>query len=332
MRAVELRSYEGGPATIGMAEKPLPRPGKGQVLIRMSAAPINPSDLMFVQGVYGIRKKLPVVPGLEGSGVIVAAGPGFAAQVLVGQRVACAAPDWGDGTWAEYMLTTANRCIPLLKHISNVQGAMLLVNPGTAWALVESARRGKHTALVQTAAAGALGQMILALGRRAGLTMLHIVRRQEQVDLLRELGAVHVLDSSAPDFDRQLRRLCQELKIRFAIDAVAGEMTGRLLHAMPNGARIVVYGALAMESCQIPPGDLIFQDKRIEGFWLASWIRRQTPLSMLRLGLGVQRMIGAELKTAVRACFPLEEVGRALELYSERMSEGKVLLMPELRR
>ena len=167
MRAIELRSFERTPESLVVVEKPVPRAGKGQVLVKMAAAPINPSDLAFLRGLYGLKKSLPVVPGLEGSGVVVAAGGGLRARVLMGRRVACSAPPGGDGTWAEYMVTSAAVCFPLGKKVSLEQGAMSLVNPLTAWALMDLARRGGHRAVVQTAAASALGRMILRLAQRS---------------------------------------------------------------------------------------------------------------------------------------------------------------------
>jgi NADPH:quinone reductase-like Zn-dependent oxidoreductase len=281
---------------------------------------------------YGFTKQLPVVPGFEGSGTVVGAGSWWAAATLLGRRVACAAPDDGNGTWAEYMRTDALRCIPLLPSISSERGAMLIVNPLTAWALVDLARRGKHRAIVQTAAASALGKMIVRLAQRYNLTLINIVRREEQAAQLRTLGATHVLDSSPPDFDEQLRELCHSLHATLALDAVAGEMTGRLLQAMPRGSRVTVYGALSEAACQIHPIDPIFRGKRVDGFWLSDWFRTQGPLDALRAGLSVQRLLGGDLKSEVRACLPLEEGKRGLELYANRMTEGKVLLMPGMRR
>ena len=111
MRAVELRDYEGGADALAVVDKPVPRPVEGQVLVRIHASPVNPSDLSFLRGAYGIKKKLPVVPGFEASGEVVASGGGVWANHIVGRRVACAAPAGGDGTWAEYMVAEAALCI-----------------------------------------------------------------------------------------------------------------------------------------------------------------------------------------------------------------------------
>ena len=171
MQALELHSYEGWRTGLRLVEKPVPRPGAGQVLVRMAAAPVNPADFAFMKGQYGVRKPLPTVPGLEGSGLVVAAGGGLAARFLVGRRVACVAPDHSDGTWAEYLVASPHRCMPLRRGVSLEQGATALVNPLSAWAMLDLARRGGHRTVVQTAAAGALGRMLLRLCRRFGLTI-----------------------------------------------------------------------------------------------------------------------------------------------------------------
>jgi len=169
MRALELRSYEEGERSLAVVERPVPAPGPGQVLIEMAAAPVNPSDLMFLRGLYGQRKRLPVVAGFEGAGRVVAAGPGVWPRYLAGKPVACAAPFDGDGTWAEYMLAPASQVIPLTRGTDLELAASMIVNPFSAWALMERAAQLKAGAVVQTAAASALGRMVVRLAaRRSG--------------------------------------------------------------------------------------------------------------------------------------------------------------------
>jgi NADPH:quinone reductase len=328
MRALELNAYDGSLDSLRVVEKSVPRPGAGQVLVRISATPVNPSDLAFLRGLYGVKKPLPVVPGFEASGRVVAAGGGLLARALAGKRVACAAPTDGDGTWAEYMVTSASLCIPLIKGVTDEQGATAIVNPLTAWALMNMAKRGRARAVVQTAAASALGHMIESMGRRFKIPVINIVRRPAQVELLQAGGAEFVLDSSAEDFDERLRELCSKLKASYGFDSVAGEMTGRILNAMTDNARVIVYGALSGEGCLVDPRSLIFENKHVEGFWLSKWLRSQNILTMLRTTRRVQKLLSHELSTEIRARLSLEEAREGLRMYAEQMTGGKILFVP----
>jgi NADPH:quinone reductase-like Zn-dependent oxidoreductase len=330
MKAVLLRAYGGNPQSVDVAEVPLPQPGCGEVLVRLAAAPVNPSDLVFMRGLYGFQKALPAILGFEGSGTVVAAGGGILPWLLLGRRVACAAADPNNrgGTWAEYLATRATLCVPLRKDVDLEQGATLLVNPLTAWGLMEQVRRGGHRTVVQTAAASALGRMVVKLGRRFSIATINVVRRPEQVELLHRFGAEHVLDSSDAGFDDRLRELCHALRAMIGFDAVAGEMSGRVLRAQPPGSRLLVYGALSLEPAQIDPFSLIFEQKRAEGFSLPSWLRTKNLFSQLRTADQVQRLLAGDLKTEIQARFSLDDARAALERYASQMSAGKVLLVP----
>lgn len=331
MRAVELRSYDGGADSLALSEMPVPRPSAHQVLVRMAAAPINPSDLSFLRGAYGLKKRLPVVPGLEGSGEVVAAGSGLLARYLVGKRVACAAPADGDGTWAEFMLAEAAQCIPLRKTTETEQAATLIVNPFTAWALLEAAKELRAEAVVQTAAASALGRMIVRLATARGLHIVNVVRRSEQVELLKSEGAGYVLDSTETEFDARLRELCTRLRASVVFDAVAGETTGRVLAAMPRGSTAIVYGGLSMQGCVVDPRSLIFERKTVRGFWLYDWMRKQSALKKFLVAGKVQRHLKDELRTEVRARVPLEGAVEGVRAYEREMTGGKVIIVPTLR-
>ena len=331
MRALELRSLDGEPGSLALAERPVSLPGRNEVLVRIEAAPVNPSDLVFLRGLYGLKKPLPVVPGFEGSGVVVRAGGGLLARALLGRRVACAAPPDGDGTWAEYMLTGASLCIPLRKRTSLEQGAVMIVNPLSAWALMGRARRGRHRAIAQTAAASALGQMIRNLAARRNVPVVNVVRRKEQAEALQRSGARYVLDSSETEFEERLREVCHRLNVMQAFDAVAGELTGILLRALPEGGRLTVYGALSGEGCLVDPRSLIFEGKSVEGFWLSEWLRSQSFVSKLIATARVQGLLAGDLKTEIRGRFSLEQAAQGINQYVTQMTGGKILLVPGLR-
>src|SRR5215471_18112482 len=327
-KAVVLKDYGEAPQSLVVADLSIPPLSSRQVLIKMAASPIGPADLMFLKGEYGITKPLPVVPGFEGSGTVIVSGGGWMGRWLIGKRVACLAPEDGHGTWAEYMVTSTDICIPLLNHISLEQGAYLTINPMTALALVEIARTGGHLAFVQTAAASTLGLMIARLAKRFQLTGIHIVRRPEQIQKLKSLGCEHVFDSNDASFQKRLAETCNKFKASIAFDAVGGELTRRLALAMLPESRIVVYGALADEPLQIDSKDFFFRNKKLEGFWLSRWIKRKGFLQKLLLANQVQKLLSNELQTHVQARFPLESILSAIDLYGKQRTEGKVLLVP----
>ncbi len=322
MQAVLLRE-QGGALTVG--QMPVPSPGPGDVLIRMSAAPVNPSDLGFLKGSRGFPKPFPVVPGFEGSGTVIAAGSGVLPRLLLGRRVACSARS--GGTWAEYLVTPAGSCVPLPKDLSLEQGAMMIVNPMTALAFFEIAKRDRHKAMVNNAAASAVGRMILRLGRLYNIPIIHIVRRQEQVDLLRSLGGEHILNSSDPAFHDRLRRLSGQLQATLILDPVAGDQAQQLLEAAPDGSTILIYGFLSGTRNETIPPSVLQGGKHAAGFYLPDWMAEKNLLQVFMALRRTARLVARGLQTTVQGRFPLKAVQQAIALYQANPTAGKVLLV-----
>jgi NADPH:quinone reductase len=331
MRAVEISAYDGQLSSIYVVDRRTPRPGRGEVLVQIAAAPINPSDLEFLMGRHGTRKHLPIIPGFEGSGTVVAAGGGVAGRALLGRRVAVASPDDGDGTWAEYVVTRTSLCIPLAPATDMDAGAMIVINPLTAWALFDRCAGDGHSAIVLTAAAGALGKMMVRGAMKRGITLLAVVRNAEQADSLRAIGADHVLSVDDLHFEDKLRTACLTLSATIAFDAIGGEMVPRLLTALPHGGRVVVIGSFESGPVTIEPSELLYREKKIEGFWLSDWLDRSPVPQVLRASVAVQSSLGDEYATTVRGRVPLESVREAIIDYSQAMSRGKYLFVPSLR-
>jgi len=276
---------------------------------------------------------LPAVPGWEGAGTVVASGGGWLAGWLKIKRVACGVRGDRDGTWAEYCLANATDCIPLKRALGFEAAASLIVNPLTAIGLLDLARRGGHRAAVHTAGASQLGRMLLRIAARANYPLICVVRRDEQVRMLKSAGAKLVMNSSQVNFVEQLAAACQQLNATAAFEAVAGDMTGTLLSVMPRGACVFVYGALSEEPCSnIDPIELIFRNKTVTGFYLGDWLRKRGVLGVLRAADRAQRMlIDGLIETNVQRRIGLDEVGDGLKQYVENMTEGKVLILPQKR-
>jgi len=325
MHAIQLDKPNG---SLTLREIPVPHPQAGQVLIRMAAAPINPSDLGALSGFsYRGKRQFPFTPGLEGSGTVIEAGAGFMPRLLNGRRVACSALLTGDGTWAEYMVTSAQLCIPLNGNVSLEQGTMLLVNPLTALAMFEVAQRGKHRAIVSTAAASALGGMILRLAKRRNMPLIHVVRRQEQVDEVRQQGGENVLNSSDADFVEQLRTLAHKLQATLLLDAVSGSMTQQLANAAPFGSTILLYSRLSDEKCIIDAPTALSKDLHFDGWFLPNWLGKKNLVQTLQLSQQAQSLLGTDLQSPIHKRLPLAAAQKGLETYVNNMSAGKILLV-----
>lgn len=321
MQAIELRAYGQKP---DLVERLVPEPGPKQVLVKIAAAPVNPSDLVTLEQ-PSLGGTLPMIPGREGSGTVVAAGSEAIAQRLIGKRVACASGYGRDGTWAEYLITHALNCFVLHENIDFETGAMAIVNPLTAWALLDIAQRDGHQALANTAAASQLGHMILRLGQSRGMAMVHIVRRAEQADRLKGFGAGHILNSEAPDFPAQMTEMFKQVGVTLALDAVAGDMTRHLLNALPDQGELIVYGLLSDTQCRFDAVTMLQSRKRISGFLLTRWMQQQA--DMASIADEVQQHLHAELESEVRKRITLNEVPDALADYRENMTAGKLLLV-----
>ncbi len=257
--ALQLRSLVQPDATlqISLEPTPVPTPGPDEVLVQVQATPINPSDIGLLFGpadlstvqVSGsadrpvvtaripdrampamaarLGQSMPV--GNEGAGLVVAAGSSPAAQALLGRTVALI----GGAMYAQYRAMPAAQCLPLPAGTTAAEGASCFVNPLTALGMVETMKREGHTALVHTAAASNLGQMLNKVCQKDGIGLVNIVRKPEQAALLREIGAQYVCDSSAPGFMAELTDALAATGATIAFDATGGgTLAGQILQCM----------------------------------------------------------------------------------------------------
>lgn len=326
MKALQIDAYE-ETLSFRYVDKPIPALEDNQVLIKIEKAPVNPSDLAFVTGNYGFTKPLPVVPGMEGCGEVIATGNHEHAQALMGQRVACFAGE-GDGTWAEFMVATPYQCIPLADHISSEHGAMMMVNPLTALALIDIVKQSGAKAFIQNAAASALCQMIRKLAEEEGLTVINIVRQRRQAKEMIKAGMQYTLNSSAKDFNEQLQATCEALKPKVLLDAVGGEATGQILDQMPEASEVVLYGGLSGEKPNVGIEHLIFKDHKIQGFWLAHYLKNTPAEKLIELGQKAQALMTDDLEIKIQSQPKLEYAAHSIATYAGNMSRGKVLITP----
>jgi len=311
---------------------PIPVPEPGQVLVRVEASPINPSDLLFLEGNYPTAKPFPCTPGFEGSGTVIENGGGFMGWRLVNKRVAIVTSQSAShGCWSEYTVVDSKLCITLNDETSFDQGSSFFVNPLTVIMFMEMIEQGKHKSVVQNAAASALGKMLLRCCLNKNIPLINIVRRQEQAEELIRLGAVYVINSSEEHFETQLKALTDRLQTTIAFDAVGGEATGMLFDALKPQGTVYVYGMLSGErSAGISASGLVFHGKKVEGSWMYPWLTGKGVMGALSVFSQVSRLIASDLKTDFQRIFTLDQIGEAIALYRNNMSAGKVLIKPSL--
>ncbi len=309
-------------------ETKVPEPGPGEVLIKMSAAPVNPSDLAQIRNAPAVYDLDTFIPGLEGSGRVIAAGKGILPRLWMGKRVACSNEYHTSGTWAEYMVTKAGKCFPLGSKVSDEQGSMSLVNPLTALAFFEIAKQNRHRAIINNAAASALGRMIELLGKKQGIPVINLVRNRKQSELLRQLGSRYVLDSSDPLFLNDLETLSHELNATILFDSVCSRQLEEMCDVLPSGSTIIIYGNLSgEEQIMLKPRTLIANNIKIGGFYLGARAKENGLFRNMMNIREVSALMSGDLKIKIQGRFPLPGVQEAVDTYLGNMSAGKVLLV-----
>jgi len=316
--------------SLHMGETDIPQPSGEQVLIKVAAAPCNPSDIAFLRGGYNVRKPVPAVMGFECTGIVVEAGSSPMAQAMTGKRVSCFGSETDSGTWAEYFMTGYENCIVITSDLPDEQAAAFCINPFTAYAMVQIALESHAKAIIQNGASGQIGIFIRTLARMNGIKVINLVRKEEHMETLRQEGEHHVLGINQPDYESRLHQLSHDLGATIAFDAVGGEGSGQILNAMPAGAVLMVYGGLSGKPLgAINPMDIIFKGKTIKGFNLQEWKTSTGEKKFSEVSSTLQKLITDHvLQTKIQGTFKLEEVQQAMEQYIRNMSAGKILFTP----
>jgi NADPH2:quinone reductase len=370
-QALEMRSLvtSQGTLEISLRDVPVPSPAANEVLVRIEASPINPSDLgvliagadMSTATVAGtaehpvvtaplpegalaglsarIDKSLPV--GNEGAGTVVAAGSSSTAQALVGKTVGIA----GGGMYTQYRAVDAAGCLVLPDGATAKDGASSFVNPLTALGMLDTMRREGHAALVHTAAASNLGQMLVKLCIADGVPLVNIVRKADQETLLRSLGAVHVCNSSSPSFSTDLAKALTATSATIAFDATGGgTLASQILSGMEHAASAAAteysrYGSAVHKQVYIYGGLDTGPTMLTRNFGMAwgvgGWLLTPFLQSIGAEGIGTLRArVAAELTTTFASTYT-QEVSLAgmlqpdsFHAYLKRATGEKFLVTP----
>ena len=323
--ATRIRFHEtGNPEEVLKLETFHPgNPGPGEIRVEMRFAPINPADLNIIEGKYGIKLALPADAGLEGAGVVAELGTGVV-NVRVGDHVF---PPDGQGAWCSEFIAPAESVTVVPKGLSDLQAATLRVNPCTAWRMLNdfvSLKPGDW--VVQNASNSAVGRHVIQIAHAEGWRTVNLVRREELILELKELGGDVVLldDDHAPTV---AKTALQGHAPTLAFNAVGGESALRVCKMLAPGSPVITYGGMSRKPITLPTGFLIFNDLKFQGFWVSRWWKNATPEARTDMLESVAHLARTgRLEVPVDRVFPLNEIKAAVARAAEGSRNGKVLL------
>lgn len=295
-------------------------PESGEVLVRLSAAPINPADLNTIEGTYGVKPALPAVPGIEGCGIVEASGsddfqPGDPVMFL--RRAS---------TWSTHTTVREESLFKLPHGIDPLQAAMLKVNPATAWQLLhgfETLHRGDW--IVQNLGNSAVGRCVIQLARDLGIRTISFVRRGEAAAELRDLGADHVFLDDEVGM-AAAKDVLGGSTAALAFNAVGGDSALRVMKLLRESGSHITYGAMGRKPLTMPNGLLIFRDIRVRGLWVTRWVDNAPAGEVDAVYQELARRVAeGRLVQPVDSTFPLEAYQDALLRLDAPERSGKVL-------
>ncbi len=348
MKSAWIESFTTDPAAVEIRDVATPRPGAGQVLVRMSLAPIHPSDFNYLEGTYqsafsrliwneGVDRPSdrhgnppfaspPYSLGVEGVGVVEKAGPGLLGKRLVGKRVAVVGGP-PNGTWQESTLIDAKRAFPVSSKLSDEQACSFFVNPLTAMALVRHVLSVPPKAtLLQTAAGSALGAMVRRLAKIDRFRVIDVVRSRAGAERLRHEGSEYVIALE----DERLLPAVQAIAPRgvsSVLDCVGGDLGSDALRCLEPGGQMVCFGTLSGKPLAIPPRDLMMPMTRLSGFYLPAFLAERSVFERLMLVRKTASLIAeGVLDTPVEQVYELTHLREALQHARRPGRTGKVLV------
>ena len=298
-------------------------PGADEVTIEAEFVPINPADVLNLEGKYGAAPPtLPMIPGAEGVGRIAKTGS-VVRHVKPGDRVLLPGP----GCWRERFKAPGKVVFALPGDVDPKQLAMLRVNPPTAYLMLHqivAPRPGQW--VIQNAANSGVGHCLIRLARLAGVKTVNVVRREELVAPMRAFGGDVVL-TDGPDLAARVRAAIGEAALPLAIDAVGGSGTQRLARCVSDGGTVVNYGMLSGEPCIVDGRETVFRDVRLQGFWLRKWFVDTPPAQIAALYRELaSKVADGTLAVEVEAVYPIRKIKEAVAHAARGGRSGKILV------
>jgi NADPH:quinone reductase-like Zn-dependent oxidoreductase len=325
MRALVQPQFGDPSEVLSVQEVPDPRPGPGQVLVRVLLSPIHNHDLWTVRGSYGFKPEMPARAGTESVGVVEALGEGVE-HLRVGQRVATGG---SFGAWAELIVAPAAGLVPVPDEISDEAASQLVSMPFSAIALLDFVEVTEGDWIVQNAANGAVGRLVAQLAAPRGVHVLGLVRRADGVAELGEQGIGDVVATDDDGWRERVAAIVGDGRIVAGVDSVGGSAAGDVVSLLVEDGVLVVFGAMASPTLEIASGDVIFKQVVIKGFWGSKVFPAMDQDKRARLmGELVSGIGSGALTLPVEKVYSLEEIADAARASAEPGRRGKILLRP----
>lgn len=325
MRALVQHQFGDPAEVLAVEEVELPEPGPGQVRLKVVLSPIHNHDLWTVRGDYGYKPELPARAGTEALSVVDALGEGVTG-VEVGQRVVTASVF---GVWSEYVIAPAAALIPVPDAVADEAAAQVISMPLSAASLLEYLEVSEGDWIVQNAANGAVGRLVAQLAASRGVRVLGLVRRAAGVDELAAVGIHDVVGTDAENWRDRVAEITGGASIRAGVDSVGGAAAGDVTSLLGENGTLVVFGAMASPTMEIPSGDVIFRQLTVRGFWGSKVSAAMDPAHRVELIREIITLVAqGKLDLLVSQIFPLEQIADASRLNFEPGRVGKVMLRP----
>ena len=325
MRALVQHQFGDPAEVLAVEEVDLPQPGPGQVRLKVVLSPIHNHDLWTVRGTYGYKPELPARAGTEALSVVDALGEGVTG-VEVGQRVVTASVF---GVWSEYVIAPAAALIPVPDAVADEAAAQIISMPLSAASLLEYLDVSEGDWIVQNAANGAVGRLVAQLAASRGVRVLGLVRRAAGVDELAAVGIHDVVGTDAENWRDRVAEITGGASIRAGVDSVGGAAAGDVTSLLGENGTLVVFGAMASPTMEIPSGDVIFRQLTVRGFWGSKVSAAMDPAHRVELIREIITLVAqGKLDLPVSQIFPLEQIADASRLNFEPGRVGKVMLRP----
>ncbi|MBT8043616.1 MAG: 2-enoyl thioester reductase domain-containing protein [Verrucomicrobiae bacterium] len=314
-------SFGEPPEVIELTEQPTTELQSGEIKLRMLYAPINPADINYIQGIYGLKPELPARAGLEGCGEVIASESD---AFKTGDLVITIQPV---GTWSEEVMCADTDVLKIPHNTPVEQASMLKVNPLTAWCmLTQMIDLPENAWVIQNAANSGVGTCVIQIAKLLGLRTINLVRRQEPIDELYNLGADHVLLDNQESIEK-IKEITSGCAPQLALNAVGGDSALRLMDTLATKGIHVTYGAMSRRSLKVPNKFLIFKRIQLHGFWVTEWMKEnETPVVEQAYQQLAQWIIDGKLSQPVDSTYQLEEVVAAVTRSMQDKRDGKVLI------